>query len=183
MAASPSPTELAVRGWVERFVMGLGMCPFARPAQAGIRYVEVPGTELKDILQVVLDEAVALDAVPADQPGTTLVIVPQGLEDFDDFLIALDTVQQMLADAGYEGVQQVASFHPDYLFNDEPEDDPSNWTNRAPVPIFHLLREADVTQATTDHPDAAGIPARNQALLRKLGLARVRQVAWGDAAG
>jgi uncharacterized protein len=149
--------------WVESVVIGLHLCPFARAALPATRVIAVPpGARALD---VVLDEAAHLDTERVT--ATTLVVVPEGLADFEDYLDALAEIEGLLSAAGYDGILQIASFHPDYVFADAEPDDPANGTNRSPWPVFHLLREADVSAAVDRHPDPAGIPARNQELLRR----------------
>lgn len=154
--------EADVRTWIDNFVIGLGLCPFARAALPGLRVVTVGAGS--SILGAILDEAAALDT--SGGPATTLVIVAAGLESFDDYLDALAQAEGALSAAGYDGIVQLASFHPGYVFEGAPADDPANATNRSPWPLFHLLREADVSAAIDAHPDAESIPVRNQRLLR-----------------
>jgi len=123
-----------------------------------------------------LDEARAL--LGGDHPGvkTTLVAITQGLEDFGLFLDVVTTAEEALQEAGAEGVLQIATFHPDYRFADAPPEAVSHFTNRAPFPVLHLLREADVTEAVDHHPDPGGIPAANIARLEGMGLSAVREL-------
>jgi hypothetical protein len=100
---------------------------------------------------------------------TTLLVLTEGLEDFDDYLDLLEIAEALLADRGYEGTFQLASFHPDYVFADAEPDDPANFTNRSPYPMWHLLREAGLERALEHHPDPEGIPARNVEAMRELG--------------
>lgn len=157
--------EADVRAWVDRVVVGMGLCPFARAALPGTRIAAVGDGD--SALGAILDEAARLDR--ADQPATTLLVVPHGLDDFADYLAALAEAEAVLSASGYDGIIQIASFHPDYQFDGADADDPANWTNRSPWPLFHLLRERDVTAAVDQHPDPGGIPLRNQRLLRGLG--------------
>jgi len=157
-----------VRAWLDRVVIGLNLCPFARAALPGLRVVTVPpGTSP---LGHLIDESARLDG--ADGPATTLIVVPDGLAAFDTYLDQLAEAESVLSRAGYDGIIQIASFHPDYCFEDADPDDPANATNRSPWPLFHLLREADVSAAIDRHPDPEGIPARNTQLLRELSRGR-----------
>lgn len=159
------------QGWIERVVVGLDLCPFARRVLHGglirYRYAEVDGAEL---LEVVADELEALDAARGHE--TTLILAP-ALATFEAFLDAVALADALVDALGYRGVFQIASFHPAYRFADAPADDLGHFTNRAPHPTLHLLREIDVAEAARQHPDVEGIPAANVARLRALGRAAV----------
>ncbi|MCA9525307.1 MAG: DUF1415 domain-containing protein [Myxococcales bacterium] len=167
---SEEDAEVRMRGWVERAVVGLDLCPFARRVvrAEGLRYVTVPTADVATILAAVHEELMEL-ALPA--PGstveTTLVLVP-GLAGFERFVAVMARVEALLPRLELRGVIQVAHFHPDYRFAGVPADAPGNATNQAPVPAFHLLREADVAAAVAAHPDPEGIPRRNIARLEAL---------------
>jgi hypothetical protein len=162
----------ATRNWLERAVIGLNLCPFAKGVHAKglVRYVvSTAQTEeaLLDDLERELDYL--RDAVPEDV-DTTLLVLPEVLTGFDDFANFLDLVEVVLRTNGLAGVLQVASFHPDYVFADAEADDIANHTNRAPYPTLHLLREASMARATAAFPDAADIYLRNIETLEALGL-------------
>lgn len=162
-----------MRAWIESMVIGLGLCPFAQRVVRAekVRYVTTQASDLPDLLPILAHEMTALSA---EEPAfeTTLILAP-ALHDFDEYLDALALADGLVVDLALEGTLQVASFHPDYRFADAPADDVAHFTNRAPVPAFHLLREADVERAVADHPDAEGIAATNIARLRALGLAAI----------
>jgi len=170
--------ERETRRFVERVVIGLGLCPFARaPWEAGRVGVVVSGARSEAALLGDLSgEIDRLLAAPPDALETTLLVHPHVLGDFETFNDFLDEADALLAERGLEGVLQVASFHPDYRFAGAPPDDPAHATNRSPWPMLHLLREASVGAAVDAHPDAEAIPARNVALLRELGAERVREL-------
>ena len=177
MTEAPSSDPLALsRRWVERVVVGLGLCPFAaRPmARDVVRFALSPGADSDSIFAGCLDEALRLTSEPAETLETTLYVVPAGLERFDDYLDMLWTLEAAFAQAGLEGVLQLASFHPDYCFEGVHQDDPANWTNRSPLPMFHLIREEQLERALAHFPDAEGVPGRNIALLRGMGSARIK---------
>ncbi|MEL6346180.1 MAG: DUF1415 domain-containing protein [Myxococcota bacterium] len=160
------------RRWVERVVIGLDLCPFAAaPQRAGrVRYtVSDAGGDAYAILAAVWAEVERLQANPAIE--TTLLILPTGWDDFDDYLDLIAAAEDLLVRMESEGDIQLASFHPDYRFAEVAADDPSNATNRSPHPMIHLLRASSVAAAVDHHPDVAGIPARNIAMLRSLGAA------------
>lgn len=157
--------------WVVDVVVGLNFCPFARrELDAGrVRYqvCDAAGTEQQ--LYQLLDECRRLDA--DSNIETTLFILPQGLGEFDDYLNLLTVAENLLTMEGYEGVYQLASFHPDYCFADAKADDPANYTNRSPYPMLHIIREESLERAVAAHPEPDMIPERNVALARSKGLA------------
>lgn len=168
MTASPDPLA-ATRAWVETFVVARDVCPFAgrEVARDTIRYVAVPASDREAALLALFDECRHLDATP--EVETTLLVLTEGLEDFDDYLDLLEIAEALLAEQGFEGTYQLASFHPDYVFADAEPEDPANFTNRSPFPMWHLLREEGLERALAHHPDPAGIPERNIAAMRELG--------------
>ncbi len=160
------------QAWVERAVIGLNLCPFAKSArQRGrVRYVHSGATDAEALLGAFCDEARLLIATPAEQIETTLLIHPRMLADFDDYNDFLDVAESALDALGCTGVLQVASFHPLYRFAGTAADAIDNATNRSPWPILQLLREASVTAAALAFPDSATIYEANIATLRALGL-------------
>jgi hypothetical protein len=161
----------AIGRWIDDVVVGLRLCPFASgPWKAGeVRIIVSAVTSPEDAVRDALDEALHLMEVSEDEVGTTLVAFTHTLDDFETFLDAEETLAHILDQAGASGILQVASFHPDYVFADAEPDALGNWTNRAPVPILHLLREAQVTQAIDQHPDPDAIPNDNVKRLEALG--------------
>lgn len=161
----------ATRAWIERAVIGLNLCPFAKAVYVNerIRYVvsaaETPGALLADLER----ELDALAAAPAKEVDTTLVIHPRVLQDFLDYNDFLDAADDAVERLGHAGVLQVASFHPRYQFADTEPDDITNFTNRSPYPTLHLLREASVDDAVAAFPEADEIYLRNMQTLRRLG--------------
>lgn len=164
------------QAWLSSFVVAYNICPFARREQErnSIRYQVVPGNSFENSLEAVIAECLRLDSEPSTE--TTLLIFADDFADFDDFLDLLAMAEQLVIDQGYEGVYQLASFHPDYHFEDSDESDPSNYTNRSPFPMLHLIREDSIEKAVASHPDPAGIPERNIALTRQLGLEKLRAI-------
>ncbi|MCB9760338.1 MAG: DUF1415 domain-containing protein [Alphaproteobacteria bacterium] len=156
------------RAWVEDFVVRLDLCPFAAgPLRAGrVRFVRCDAADASGVLDALIEEAARLDG--AGGPDTTLLVLPGGFSAFDDFLDLIDLSEDLMHKAGYDGVLQLAAFHPAWVFADAPPDDPANATNRAPWPTLHLLRWADVRRAVDHHPDTTAIPRRNADLLRAL---------------
>lgn len=172
---NPMPVaEQRMRAWIEQMVIGLNLCPFAQRVMRldAVRFETTAAATLPALLPVLLAEMQAL-AAPDPAFETSLILAP-AWTDFDAYLDALALADGLVVELGLEGVLQVASFHPDYRFADAPADDVAHYTNRAPVPAFHLLREADVTAAVAAHPDAEGIAAANVDRLRALGLDAIR---------
>jgi hypothetical protein len=164
------------RAWLERFVIGLNLCPFAAaPFRAErIAYATCDATSLEAIYRAFL--ATLHDLLTADpqEQETALLILTQGLTDFDAYLDALGLMEQALDEAGLVGVIQVASFHPNYRFANAAADDPANYTNRSPLPTFHLIREDGLAAALESCPRPELIPARNIQRLRELGVGGIR---------
>ena len=171
--AVPDPARVIAetQAWVDRVVIGLNLCPFAKAAQQRrrIRCVHTAATDTEALLAAFCDEVRRLVAVPADQIETTLLVHPGVLGDFDDYNDFLDVADGALEALGCAGVLQVASFHPHYRFAGTAADDIANATNRSPWPILQLLREASVTVAAVAFPDSATIYEANIATLRALG--------------
>jgi hypothetical protein len=170
------------RRWLERFVIGQRLCPFAAaPYHANrIAYRVSEACTLDGVFHdflVTLEECVASD--PREQE-TALLILTRALGVFDDYLDALDLMERAVNEAGLDGRLQLASFHPDYRFEGAAADDPANFSNRSPLPMFHLIREDGLAAALEAYPEPARIPARNIRHLRRLGLDRVRALLSGD---
>ena len=174
MAAVPSPDEVvaATRDWLERAVIGLNLCPFAKGVhvKGQIRYVVSEARADESLLADLERELHALVAAAPAAVDTTLLIHPWALNAFDDFTRFLDLVEVVLRMHRLDGIVQVASFHPDYVFADTEPDDITNCTNRSPFPTLHLLREASIDRAVAAFPDAAAIYERNLQTLRDLGI-------------
>ncbi len=150
-------------------MIGHDICPFAgrEVRRDAVRYAVSEGAEFERWLHELAQECQRLDADP--EIATTLLIFPRGLEDFETYLDLLALGESLLTSLGYEGVYQLASFHPDYVFEGVGPDDPANFTNRSPEPMLHLLREAELDKALAHYPDPEAIPERNMALLRAPG--------------
>jgi len=172
VAFDPAPYVDATRAWLIQAVIGLNLCPFAKGVHMKdqIRYVVSLATTPEALQAELLAELKHLDEADPDQLDTTLLIHPHVLQDFLDFNDFLDVVDQTVADADLEGVLQVASFHPHYQFGGTGADDIENYTNRAPYPVLHLLREDSIERAVAAFPEAEDIYERNMATLRGLGL-------------
>jgi hypothetical protein len=162
---------VATRTWLEKAVIGLNLCPFAAPVHLHdrIRYFVSQACSPVVLLQDLLSELRALDAADPDQCETTLLIHPNVLASFADYNDFLRRADDAVAELGLAGVVQVASFHPQYQFADAGPDDISNYTNRSPYPMLHLLRESSVERAVMRHPDTTAIYKSNIETMRRLG--------------
>jgi hypothetical protein len=171
----PFPSEeqaiAETRAWIERAVIGLNLCPFAKAVHAKnqIRYVVSDDTDVEDLLTTLCDELRLLAHADPEDIDTTLIIHPRVLTDFLDFNDFLDLADAAVEDMGYAGVLQVASFHPQYQFEGTEADDVTNASNRSPYPTLHLLREASVDRAVEAFPEAETIYEANMRTLEALG--------------
>jgi len=170
----PDIAEVArvTQHWLTRAVIGLNLCPFAKRVHVKrqIRYVVSAATEAADIAAELESELQLLADTDAQDIDTTLLILPDGMADFYEFNDFLDIGDRLIKRLRLRGVVQVASFHPDYQFADSTPEDIENYTNRAPFPILHLLREDSIEEVLETYPDPDGIYERNQETLRRLGL-------------
>jgi hypothetical protein len=161
----------ATRRWMEKAVIGLNLCPFAKSVyvKEQVRYVVSHATTPEALLEELMNELQDLADTDPEKVDTTLLIHPQVLGDFLDFNDFLDVADAALEDMQLDGELQVASFHPDYQFADTDPNDITNYTNRAPYPILHLLREDSIARAVEAFPDAAEIFEKNIETMEKLG--------------
>lgn len=157
--------------WLERAVIGLNLCPFAKAVHVKqqVRYVVSAATTTEALLEELLDELALLQETPAVTIDTTLLIHPGVLTHFLDYNDFLAVVDQALLDRDLADSFQVASLHPHYQFYGTQADDIDNFTNRSPYPTLHILREASVTRAVAAFPEAATIFDKNIETLRRLG--------------
>jgi len=157
--------------WLERAVIGLNLCPFAKAVHSKrqIRYAVTAATTADALLAELQHELVLLAQADPEEIDTTLLIHPQVMTDFIDFHFFLREADAANRNLGLEGVVQIASFHPAYEFAGSAPDDITNFTNRSPHPLLHLLRESSVDRAVPAFPDAAATYERNVETLRRLG--------------
>jgi hypothetical protein len=176
-AITPATAEAHIRRWLASFVVGLNLCPFARPllGAGGLRIAVCNETSPPALRQAFLRELDLLQRSSEETIATTLLAFPAALGDFDDYLDFLDEAQALLTAAGLEGVVQLASFHPHYLFAGEAEGAASHYSNRSPYPLIHLLRESMLTRALQEYPQPEKIPANNIRTLEQLGVAELEQ--------
>lgn len=161
----------ATRDWLEKAVIGLGLCPFAKAvhAKGQIRYVASAAQTAEALVEDLMAELRALEAADPAAVDTTLLIHPGVLADFEDYNDFLDIADALLDELELSGVIQIASFHPQYRFDGTMRDAIENYTNRSPYPMLHLLREESVEKAVTTYPDVADIPEKNIETMNKLG--------------
>jgi len=167
----PAHALAETRAWVERAVIGLNLCPFAKGVQVKglVRYALTRATDAEGLRAALVEELRHLAATPADQVETTVLVAPWAMADFLAFNDFLAEADEAVAELGLEGEIQVASFHPDYQFADADADDITNATNRAPWPTLHLIREDSIDRAVAAVPEADAIYEVNIATLRRLG--------------
>lgn len=159
------------QAWLDKAVIGLNLCPFAKAvvAKQQVRMVVCMDSEPEQVLQMLQQEMQLLVDTDAAVLDTTLLIAPNLLPDFLDFNEFLFDCDSVLQSMELEGVLQIADFHPRYQFAGTQPDDISNFTNRAPYPTLHLLREESIDKAVAAFPDASLIYERNVQVLEALG--------------
>jgi hypothetical protein len=159
------------RRWVQRAVIGLNLCPFAKSVEVKqqVRYVVSHASGPKALLIDLKRELLALAAADTAVLDTTLLVAPNGFAEFLDFNALLERADQLLVDLELDGILQIASLHPQYQFANTEPDDITNCTNRAPYPTLHLLREASVDRAVAAFPNAESIFETNMQTMQDLG--------------
>ena len=174
----PMRVEADVRRWLERAVIGLNLCPFAKAvyARQQVRIVVSDATTERALLEQLGEEMALMRDTPSETIDTTLLVHPQVLQDFLDYNDFLDTADALVEAMELDGVLQVASFHPHYQFANTDPEDAENLTNRAPYPILHLLREDSVDRAVAAYPEPDAIIERNVATMRELGIEGFRKL-------
>ncbi|MEP4145891.1 MAG: DUF1415 domain-containing protein [Halioglobus sp.] len=171
--------EQQTRRWLEEFVVGLNLCPFAKPLLGSeqLRVAVCEDANDEPLQTFFLTELDRLQSTPESEIATSLLVFTKALADFDDYLQFLDHAQELVYQSGLEGVVQLASFHPNYQFEGEAKDAASHYSNRSPWPTIHLIREDMLERVLTDFPDPEGIPERNITTLDELGAAEL-QLRW-----
>ncbi len=151
----------SVQRWFEKAVLGLNLCPFAHKPQrqGGIRFELSFAASDEECLSDIYLNLMKLDQHPEIE--TLVLICASYLENFEHYNQFLNLADHLLQTEGWEGIYQIASFHPDYCFAGSHEDDRVNWTNRSPYPLFHLIREQSIEAAVASHPDVSQIPTDN----------------------
>ncbi|MCL1080115.1 DUF1415 domain-containing protein [Parashewanella spongiae] len=155
--------------WVKRVIMKYNICPFARQEveNESIRYVVFEDKKISRIADKLIEEYQYMDTHP--EAETSLVILPNGFNHFNRYLEAVYLAEDLINELDYEGTYQIASFHPEYCFEGEDFDSPTNFTNRAPYPTLHIIREASIEKALETYSEPESIPQRNKAFADKKG--------------
>jgi len=164
----------AVQRWVQSFVVDMNLCPFAKRelTRNRVRFALTAAETEEALLMALQAELELLNSNTSIE--TTLLIHVNVLQDFDDYNQFLNYTDKLLRQTGLEGVYQIASFHPHYRFDGTGSDDAENYTNRSPYPMLHIIREESLAGAIAESANVDQIPARNIALMDKLGQARLR---------
>jgi len=164
-----SDYEGRIRSWIEQVIVGHNFCPFAKNelGEERVRFSVCGECDKEKILNTVIDECQFLDLNPDTE--TTLIIFSKGLRNFDQFLNLVELADELMSLQGYEGVYQLATFHPDYCFAGLDVSDAANFTNRSPYPVLHLIREQSLEQALQNYPEPELIPENNIRLAREKG--------------
>lgn len=162
--------------WILDVVIACNFCPFAAKEvkQGTIRYQVSTAENTEEALQEFIAECRLLDE--KNEIETTILILPKGFDDFMHYLDLVALAEEQLETEGYEGIYQVASFHPQYCFEGARETDAANFTNKSPYPMLHLLREESVERAIARYPNAEGIPDKNMSFARKKGSAYMKML-------
>ncbi|WP_407529782.1 DUF1415 domain-containing protein [Vibrio parahaemolyticus] len=156
--------------WLNDVVIGLNLCPFAAKPQRNkqIKIFVSEATQEEALLEDILLQLIELSTIEPEKLETTLVVVPNMLQDFWDYNFCIDWVEGLIKQQDWEGIFQVATFHPDYCFGGAAPEDDENLTNRSPYPIFHLIREESMEKVLKHYPDPESIPDTNIARVSAL---------------
>jgi hypothetical protein len=165
--------------WLTEVVIGHNFCPFAsKPVKEGlVHYQVVFDANFQSGLETLVKECLSLDN--NEQTETILIIFPESFLEFDEYLEMVSLAEKLLSKEGYEGIYQIASFHPQYIFSGSDDNDPANYTNRSPYPMLHLLREESIEIAIEKHPNPDSIPSKNIEKAKKLGLGYFQSL-WNE---
>ncbi|HCE2580612.1 TPA: DUF1415 domain-containing protein [Vibrio parahaemolyticus] len=159
-----------VEQWLNDVVIGLNLCPFAAKPQRNkqIKIFVSEATQEEALLEDILLQLIELSTIEPEKLETTLVVVPNMLQDFWDYNFCIDWVEGLIKQQDWEGIFQVATFHPDYCFGGAAPEDDENLTNRSPYPSFHLIREESMEKVLKHYPDPESIPDTNIARVSAL---------------
>lgn len=162
--------------WILEVVVGCNFCPFAaREVKRGsVHYEVIDNADTDTSMNALL---MVLQRMEEDSDiETALLLLPENYENFESYLDLVETAETLLEDNDYEGIYQVASFHPQYLFAGAPANDPGNYTNRSPYPMLHILREESVSRAVDGHPDIEAVPNNNIQFAKEKGLVYMQEL-------
>jgi len=167
--SSESGVVLATKQWLTEVIIGLNFCPFAKKEFVNntIYYHESKADQVKSALHELIEQCRYLQA--HDELETTLIVYSDGFRRFERYLDLVDYANDLLVDSGFEGIFQLASMHPEYCFDGEDYDDASNFTNRSPYPIIHIIREASMARVLAVYNEPEQIPENNIALAKEKG--------------
>jgi hypothetical protein len=172
MTTTRSTEEIAqqVNQWLNDVVIGLNLCPFAAKPQRNkqIKIFVSEATQEESLLEDILSQFFELESSTPEELETTLVVVPNMLEDFFDYNLFIDWVEALIKQQDWEGIFQLATFHPDYCFGGTDPEDDENLTNRSPYPVFHLIREESMEKVLKHYPNPEAIPDTNIARVESL---------------
>lgn len=182
MTVSDDDVLAATRRWLEEAVIGLNLCPFAKSVYVKnqVRIVVSRARHIDAFLDDLDRELELLKTTPAEEVETTLLVHPTLFPDFLVFNDFLNVADEVLVEHELEGVVQIAPFHPDFVFDGEPEGDMSHYTNRSPYPTLHLIREEGLGKAIDCYGNTDEIYERNIEVLRKLGPAGWQRLMSGQ---
>jgi len=174
---TPDPIA-ATRHWIESVVIGLNLCPFARRVfdAEKIRYAVTDAKDSEEMRAALTEELLRLVGTPRTEIETAILIHPHALTDFLDYNDFLAEADELLDELDLTGAIQIASFHPEYRFAGTKPEDVTNFTNRSPYPMLHLLREESISEVADDPRILDDIPERNIATLRRLGLRGIQEL-------
>ena len=162
--------------WIRSFIIKLNICPFAKREmdKGSVKIQVISVKKIEQALEELMVELNLLDRHP--EVETTLLVFPILFKDFFEYLDFVDLAEALMLDQDYEGIYQLASFHPDYCFADVDFNDVSNYTNRSPYPMLHLLRENSVEKAINFYGNTEKIPENNIATMHKLGITKIKKL-------
>lgn len=163
MSKQDSSVQHQIDQWLDNVVIGLNLCPFAaKPKRLNQIHVDIfNGTDEAELDRAFLKALDELQSMPPQHRETTLLVIPNSLQSFEDYMLYLQQAQWLLQRAGLEGTLQIASFHPHYQFDGTEPSDKENLTNRSPYPILHLIREDSLAEVLAKYPDPESIPQNN----------------------
>jgi uncharacterized protein len=175
MTTDDKIVQQQVNQWLDDVVIGLNLCPFAAKPQRNhqIRIAVSNANSDPELIEFLCEQLVELSKTSPNKLETTLVVTPNMLSDFDDYLFFADWLNDVIKTEGWEGIFQVATFHPDYCFFGSTPDDSENLTNRSPYPIFHLIREESMEKILAHYPNPEAIPDEN---IKKMNLLTKEQL-------
>jgi hypothetical protein len=170
--------EEQVRAWLDDFVVGLNLCPFARPvvASKALRIRICDSGDLQQVAESFVAELELIQQSSESAIATTLLVLPNALNDFEQYLSFIENAETLIDEIGLCGAIQLASFHPDYQFEGEPADSASHFSNRSPFPLIHFLREDMMERVLENFPNPEQIPQRNIETLEAMGREDVERI-------